>query len=224
MTMTAAGADPLLDLASHFLPRLDAVQRQMAVDPTIPVEAERLVDELSEQLTTANAYLAFDPYLSNSLFVGLLAGEKGLRAENEDDRRRRLRLALEQVRHVLRDVLDERPAAEETDVLDVIRFVMDNSRVPQRDIAPLMGVHLRTLQRWISGEARPDGDDEARARMVARIFSHLRHVFTGPGAVRWFSRPHPGLDGEAPLTLLGDPVAAATLVHLAAGSRSTIAT
>lgn len=224
MTTTAAGADPLHDLASHFLPRLDAVQRQMAVSTTVPAEVEQLVDDLSDQLTTANAYLAFDPYLSNSLFVGLLAGEKGLRAENADDRRRRLRLALEQVRHVLRDVLDELPAAEDTDIHEVIRFVVDTARVPQREIAPLMGVHLRTLQRWISGEARPDGDDEARVRLVARTFSHLRHVFTGPGAVRWFSRPHPALDGTTPLTLLDDPIAAARLVHLAAGSRSTTAT
>lgn len=223
MATTVAFSDPLVDLASDYLPRVTDAQRLMMLEREIPAEVSQLVDELADRLTAPTSYTAIDPYLSNSLLAALLAGEKGLRAANEDDRRSQVRIALEQVRQVLRDVADEAPVAESTDTATVVRFIDDTLSVPQHDVAELMGVHVRTLQRWLKGGAMPEGDDEARVRMVAKTLAHLRHVYTAPGVVRWFSRPHAALGGRRPLELLDDPVEAAELVRVAAQSRSTVA-
>ncbi len=223
MVTTVAPSDPLIELASEYLPRVNGAQRLMTLEREIPAEVSQLVDELADRLTEPSSYTAVDPYLSNSLLAALLAGEKGLRAANEDDRRSRVRIALEQVRQVLRDVADEAPTAESTDTARVVRFINDTLSVPQHDIAELLGVHVRTLQRWLKGGAMPEGDDEARVRMVAKTLAHLRHMYTAPGVVRWFSRPHAALGGRRPLELLDDPVEAADLVRVAAQSRSTVA-
>lgn len=58
---------------------------------------------------------------------------------------------------------------------------------------------------------------------AARIVSHLRHVFTGPGVLRWFERPHPQLAGQTPQTLLSDPTEIPTLLRLASLSGSPLA-
>lgn len=223
MTATLAHPDPLVELAADYLPRVTAAQQAMTLERGLPTAVYELVDELADRLAAPSSYTAIDPYLRNNLLVALLAGEKSLRAANEDDRRSRVRIALEQVRQVLRDVSDEAPAAESADTAAVVRFIDDTLSVPQHDIAELLGVHVRTLQRWLKGEAKPEGDDEARVRMVAKTLAHLRHMYTAPGVVRWFSRPHAALGGRPPIALLDDPVKASELVRVAAQSRSTVA-
>jgi putative toxin-antitoxin system antitoxin component (TIGR02293 family) len=229
----AATADPLhrgplAALAAQYLPRLEDAQRSMMLQRDIPPEVGELVDELAERLdavATPSAYDSVDPYLGQTLLSALLASEKGLRASDEDDRRRRVRVALERVRQTLRDVADEAPAGESAETKRVVKWLAETLSVPQGDIATLLGVSARTLQRWLLAEGpSPEGADEARVRMVARTVAHLRHVFTGPGAVRWFMRPHPALDGRRPVDLLEDPLDAPKLVRLASRSRSTIAT
>lgn len=196
----------------------------MMLEREVPGAVADLVDELADRLDPAalDRYEAVDPYLSSHMLSALLAGEKGLRAENQDDRRRRVRLALERVRQVLRDLIDDAPAAENTDVAQMLRFVADTLSVPQGEVAHLLGVHVRTLQRWLAGTGVPEGADEARVRMVARTLAHLRHVYTAPGVVRWFERPHPQLDGRRPAELLADPLRGPELVRVAASSRSTV--
>lgn len=218
----------MIALAEHYLPRLERAQRSMMLQTAIPPEVSALVDELADRLdaiATPWAYDAIDPYLGQSLLLAVLAGEKALRAPNEDDRRRRVRVALERVRQTLRDVTDEAPAAESAETKRVVRWLTDTLSVPQAEIATLLGVSTRTLQRWLSSDVpSPEGAEEARIRMVARTMAHLRHVFTGPGAVRWFMHPHPALDGRRPIDLLSDPLNAPKLVRLASRSRSTVAT
>jgi putative toxin-antitoxin system antitoxin component (TIGR02293 family) len=223
-----ASDDPLVALARHYLPRVEETQRSMLLEHDVPPEAAELVDELAGRLDAVaqpHAYNAMDPYLGQSLLSALLAGEKGLRADNEDDRRRQVRLALERVRQTLRDVADEAPVAEGAPSKAVVRWLVDALAVPQDEVAKLLGVSPRTLKRWVADHGpAPDGGDETRVRVVARTIAHLRHVYTGPGAVRWFFRAHPALDGRRPVDLLDDALQAPALARLAARSRSTVAT
>lgn len=223
MTTTAAPPDPLLDVAATYLDRLDVAQHELALATDVSDDIVSLVDDLSEHLLRPHVHQASDPYLSASLLAALLAGERSLRDSDPDRRRRAVRLALEQVRQVLRDLLDEAPTSDDTDPASVLRFIVDTVHVPQHDLADLLGVHVRTLQRWLKGEARPDPEDEDRTRMVARTVVHLRHTYTSTGMVRWFMRVHESLDGMRPVDLLKDPLEAARLPRLAARSRSTIA-
>lgn len=220
--------DPLLMLAERYLPILEDAQRAMLLTRAVPTEVEQLVDELSDRLDAVAAPFAreaIDPYLGQSLFSALLAGEKGLRTPNEDDRRRRVRLALERVRQILRDIADESASSESADVRELLQWLVDTVSVAQGDVARLLGVSPRQLQRWLSPSGpTPRGDDEARLRVVAKVVAHLRHVYTGPGAVRWFTREHPALSNGRPIDLLDDALEAPRLVRLAARSRSTIAT
>jgi putative toxin-antitoxin system antitoxin component (TIGR02293 family) len=139
--------------------------------------------------------------------------------------RRDLRLGLEQVRQALRDMLDEHPVRSDRDPKELVRWLADTTSVSQHDLAEVLEVAPRTLQRWLSASdtAAPSGDDEMRVNVVSRIVSHLRHSFTGPGTVRWLQRPHPQLDGRPPLTLLHDEASFPELVHLAARARSMVA-
>jgi hypothetical protein len=87
-------------------------------------------------------------------------------------------------------------------------------------VASLLGISPRQLQRWLSPDGpAPEGADAARVRMVAQVANQLRHVFTGPGVVRWFHRPHPRL-GRPPRDLLDDPLEIPTLLDLAVSARS----
>jgi hypothetical protein len=47
-------------------------------------------------------------------------------------------------------------------------------------------------------------------------------VFTAPGVVRWFERPHPQLSNHSPSELLDDPLQLPRLMRLASMSRSTL--
>lgn len=79
---------------------------------------------------------------------------------------------------------------------------------------------MRQLQRWLAAHgSEPAGAEAARIRVVARLVNQLRHTFTGPGVLAWFSRKHPML-GEAPAALLDDPMRYPELVSVATASRA----
>jgi uncharacterized protein (DUF2384 family) len=213
----------------EFLDEVTKAGQVMAVAPDVPEPVEALVRRF-EGLLYADApergLADIDPYLGESLLGGAVVCLKGLLDEDLDQRRRRVRIGLERIRQALRDIVDESPAGDSRSSKDVVRWLADTMSVPQTRLAGLLGVTPRTMQRWLSetDEARPVGDAEARLRAIAHVTSHLRHVFTGPGVVRWFERPHPSLDDEPPETLLRDPVAYPLLNRLASRARSITAT
>jgi putative toxin-antitoxin system antitoxin component (TIGR02293 family) len=104
----------------------------------------------------------------------------------------------------------------------VLAWLDDKLAVPQRRKADLLGVGERTYQRWVSPNetAAPEGEQEHRVRVVARITSQLRHVLTGPGVADWFETPMEDLDDRKPLDVLGDPAATELVLHLAVALRS----
>lgn len=113
---------------------------------------------------------------------------------------------LEQFRHALRDIVERRPCDDGAPIRDVLAETADAVNVPQKDLAALLGVSVRQLQRWISPDgSQPVGEDAARIRVVGNVVNQLRHSFTGPGVMNWFDRPHPVLRSR-PSMLLDDPL------------------
>jgi len=117
------------------------------------------------------------------------------------------------------------PVVDDREPRELARWLLGVVAVGQAELASRLGVPHRTFQRWLAenNPAVPTGEDLARLQAVARAVNHLRHTFTGLGALRWFDRPHAALGGAAPSTLLERGEYAA-LVALSARSRSTIAT
>lgn len=117
---------------------------------------------------------------------------------------------------------ERQPVAEDQPIKEVLQWLDAKLTVPQRRKADLLGIGERTYQRWVSANeaAAPDGPQELRARVVARITAQLRHVLTGPGVVDWFETPTRELDGVAPIDLLYDASATQRLLKLAVAPRS----
>jgi hypothetical protein len=160
--------------------------------------------------------VAEDSFTSEArLCRAALQAERALR---QPARYRELRLALELLRSALVDLIEEAPYAADVPAVEVLANLVDMLHVPKEDLAGLLGVAPRTLQRWCQGVSAPSGQNEARVRLVAQVANQLRHTFTPTGVVTWFTRPNPML-GVEPVTLLGDPGRYQELLSLARGSR-----
>ena len=72
----------------------------------------------------------------------------------------------------------------------------------QATIAQMVGVSLRTMQRYLHAGARPAPAEAARIRRLARVVNEAGFALTPDGVVAWLARPTPHLDGRAPLDLI----------------------
>ena len=195
---------------------------QLQRSATVPAEVSALIDSVGEKLdATAPLALAAesDPYLTTALWAAAFSAEKALRHDNDTDRRRGVRIALEQFRHALRDITDNRPYQDDAPIHEVLNRTVDTLAAPQKALGELFGVSVRQLQRWLAQSSEPAGAEAARIRVVARIVSQLRHTFTGPGVLAWFCRIHPLL-GERPIALLDDPTRYPELLSVATAARA----
>lgn len=124
----------------------------------------------------------------------------------------------EAVRHVVRDLLDEQPPVELRDEGATIRMLeawLPSLSVGQ--LSELTDVSVRQLQR-----RRRDGGGvtSARLQLVARLIATLRHAWTDRGVLAWFAKPHPELNGKAPMELLNDSERERDLLLLARAGRA----
>jgi DNA-binding transcriptional regulator YiaG len=134
--------------------------------------------------------------------------------------RRDLRVALEQMRHALREIVDGHWASEGTPVQEVLESLVTTLRVSQPQVAHLLAISTRQLQRWLARDgASPSGQEEARIRMVSQLVNQLRHVYTTQGVPAWFEYRGPGT-AAAPIELLTDPMNFPELLVAARGARS----
>ena len=186
----------------------------------VPPDVSGLVDSFDAVLHAgAPLTLGVDPYFSSALYAGALRSMKALRHDNATAQRRDLRVALEQVRHALRDIVDGEWASESTPVDEVLENLVATLRVPQPELARLLGISTRQLQRWLAdSSAMPSGHEEARIRMVAQLVAQLRHVYTAQGVPAWFDYQAPGMKA-VPLSLLDDPINFPELLAVAHGAR-----
>lgn len=216
----------LVKQAADLHAEVQAASRQLATSPTVPPGVTAVIHDLAEllQASTPTDDEQVDPYLLASLMRGVI---NALVAEDRSDEdptevRRRMRVALEQVRVALRDIAERQPVAPSVDAKELVAWfdrVLDT--VADEDKANLAGVSRRTWQRWTSPSgAAPSGPDLDRLRAVARAVAHLRFSFTPAGIVAWLHRPHPMLDGAVPLDRLAEPLAAPSAVAAAAATRA----
>lgn len=198
----------------------------LARSPEIPDSVRFFVEGLADDLTQlpADAALRLDPYLLVALQGSLIAALRALDDPDPSSARRELRIRLEQLRQVYRDLADARPIYEDRPAKQLVRWLAEAIDVPHARLANLFGVSPRTFQRWVSetDEGEPTGQDARRVRIVANLVAHLRHVFTGQGVLDWMERPHPEAAGKTPRELLDEPDALPRLSRLAASTRSSI--
>lgn len=128
-----------------------------------------------------------------------------------------LLIAIERVRHVIRDALDEHVVGLPSDaglVVDELKKWLPNTS--NDTIGGLVGVNRRTLSRWTTEDRTPS----RRLQLVAHLVAILRHNWTEDGVVSWFGRPRRGLNGKRPIALLDDPGSEEGLLSEARAGRS----
>jgi hypothetical protein len=196
----------------------------LASQEEIPEDLGFFIDELADQLLDLpdDATLRVDPYFLVAAQRALIGSLRALDSDDPSWARRQMRIRLEQLRQVYRDLAEGAAIYEDRPAKEVARWLDEALDVSQARVAELIGVSSRTFQRWVSEteSIRPEGEDARRLRVVAGAANHLRHVLTGPGVVRWFEEPNSRLKGKSPLELLDDPGASARLATLAASARS----
>jgi uncharacterized protein (DUF2384 family) len=209
--------------AANEIGRLNA---RLARERTIPdeiVEAVREIASAVSQQTAIARWEAIDPYLTLIIHRAVIRAEAATREPEQEAARDELRLALESMRQGFAAIADGEPVSGERSPKELVRWLVETAEVPQGRLAELLGVNLRTFQRWVSTRERsaPDGDDARRVRAVARIVNQLRFSLTPTGAVAWFSWPRSDLEGARPLDLLDQPDKLPALTAAAAAMRST---
>jgi len=201
--------------------------RELAIESDTPAAILGIVEDIAEAIADAgdNQLAAINPWLWIAVQRAALHAQAALH-EAEPRRRRQLRLALEQLRFLFARIADRQPVGEDQPADAIARWLEATlPTVSQQRKAELLGVGLRTYQRWISESARslPSGDDDRRLRVVARIVNQLRHSLTGAGVIDWFAQPRSDLRGARPAELLDKPDRLEELLAAAAASRGNVA-
>jgi hypothetical protein len=204
---------------------LGAANRRLARARSTPAAVVGLVEDVCDAIALEDDHeLALvNPWVWIRVQGAALRAQAALR-EDEPERRRRLRLALEQMRFLFARLAERAPIGEDQPAGDVARWLEATlPSVAQQRKAALLGVGLRTYQRWIAGTTTPSGADERRLRVVARIVNQLRHSLTGPGVIEWFEFERADLRGASPAAVLDDPERLEALLAAAAASRGNVA-
>jgi uncharacterized protein (DUF2384 family) len=211
--------EELLDLKNGFVEAVSQLQEHAEIDNSFQ---ERL-ETISERLGALREALRPEDLDKAQLieFHGTLWDINKLLTEKKTsydlDVIDLLLVAIERVRHVIRDALDEHVVGLPTDaglvVAELKKWLPTTSN---ETIARLVGVNRRTLSRWTK-EHRPP---PRQLQLVAHLVAILRHNWTEEGIVSWFDRPRRGLEGRKPGALLEDPAAEERLLSEARGGRS----
>ncbi len=64
-------------------------------------------------------------------------------------------------------------------------------------------------------------EQDPRAAVVSGALEHLLRSYTTAGAMAWWGRPHPQLDGRTPADLLDHPSEHQRIIDVAEGSRAS---
>lgn len=219
-------------LSLHELETLEEKLRvandRLASEATVPRDIEQLVQTLSLQVSQmpTTETLRVDPYLWVALQQGLISALRAGGLRSKKTKRKELRIALEQMRQAVRDIVEGIPVSDDQPSKDIVRWLVETLDVPQNEIASLLDVSPRTFQRWASpgDPTAPHNEDALKVRLLGRLTNHLRHAFSGPGVVAWLERPHPELKGDPPKQLLDKRQTFERLTTLAASARSSSAT
>lgn len=216
--------EPEPEDSQRFQEEISAENLVLAREREIPASTRIWLGQVADGVASLPQTfpLAVDPYLFAAAHRALLGAMRAADHDNPVAARRHLRMRLEQLRQVYRDITEGGPLYEDRSAKEIICWLVDVLDAPQARVAELFSVSPRTLQRWASPSdpVAPDGHDARRVRIVAATVNHLRHALTGRGALEWFELPHPALGGSRPLDLIDELDAGARLTALAASARS----
>lgn len=127
-------------------------------------------------------------------------------------------LGLEAIRHIVRDALD-RQAPGEGDARTLLLGLQDTlPRVGRRELAELLGVSERSIQRTLASPTPVTPD--RRLELLCGLVTLLRRGWTPEGVVAWFKRPRPELGGRSPLEAIDDPASERAIFELARHGRA----
>jgi hypothetical protein len=206
---------------------LGEANRRLAREAETPAAVIGLVEDIADAISDGDRHdlAVVNPWLWIRVQGAALRAQASLR-EDDPQRRRQLRLALEQMRFLFARIAEREPIGEDQSASEVARWLEATlPSVSQQQKADLLRVGGRTYQRWISDRepTTPSGEDERRLRVVARLVNQLRHSLTGPGVIEWFDHPRADLDGASPADTLDDPARLEPLLAAAAASRGNVA-
>jgi hypothetical protein len=216
------------------IPERDQLERlDNAIEQWIQLvreQAETIDSEAADRLISTGRRFAMriDDNITPNLdpasvaeFRGILLG--GLRKLEDIEEGRQLDVLddflvrAESIRHIIRDALDEDLGCDPGDVQCFTRLIVEAlPRIPQTDIAQLLRVDRKTVQRWLHGQGRAS----RRLYLVARLVNVLQHAWTPEGVIAWFGRPRQDLDGHDPLDVLDDPAYEQALIAAARRGRA----
>lgn len=213
---------PLADAARDLLPLVSGAAARLAVSRHVPDDLPGVVETVFDRLPEPALAEAggVDPYLVEALTYGVMRCYRALTLPPARARRE-LRVGLEQVRQALAYIVEEAPTQDDRPATQLATWLVATLNSPLREIAEVLGVNLRTLQRWTSGDSSPSGEEAFRLRAVARLVNNLRHALTGEGVLLWLREPHPDLRGRPPMALLA-PATFPRLLVLASRARSNV--
>lgn len=210
-------------VADSLFERLQDAGAALAVSDTVSPDVEGALQALVDALPDAPESLgAADPYLVSALYASTMRGLDALREGDGRVRRRELRAPLERARQALRDLIVNEPVMDDKAATELVIWLLELHQIPRTELARVLGVAPKTLQRWADPEtaSSPKGAEARRVRVLAKVVNQLRWSFSPTGVIEWLERPHPALKGEEPRTLLDDPDGGATLLRLAGATRS----
>lgn len=206
---------------------LGEANRRLARETETPSSVIGLVEDVADAISGGDEHdlAVVNPWLWIRVQGAALRAQASLR-EDDPQRRRQLRVALEQMRFLFARIAEREPIGEDQSANEVARWLETTlGSVSQQQKAHLLQVGVRTYQRWISDRdaTTPTAEDERRLRVVARIVNQLRHSLTGPGVIEWFGHPRADLDGASPAEVLDNADQLESLLAAAAASRGNVA-
>ena len=142
--MTTTGVE-LGDLLAEVNDATKLLQRSK----TVPEHVIGLID--SFETAGARHHRAWRPTRISPRRCGRrhYRAQKALRHDDVEQQRRDVRIALEQFRQALRDVVENQPYNEDAAIRDVLARTVETVAAPQKTVAELLGVSVRQLQRWL---------------------------------------------------------------------------
>ena len=213
---------------------LAGLREELAVAGEALAEADALDPRTADLLRSVAVELAnadpgewaegIDPYQLIELQQAGLSALLGLAADDERERVEAAEIALESLQDVIADIEAGTAVGDERPGYEIVAWLRGCTAMSNGELAGLLGVSKRKLDRWIAGDSEPAGEDAIRLRVAARVVNQLRHSMTAAGAVRWLERPFADLGGRSPSELLGSAELAPRLFALAARSRRSDAT
>ena len=203
-----------------------ALNMDLALEREITAAVAAAVDEIvgSVSDTDWQRWLRISQDLETHALTAVIDAQRAVSRRQEGlSARNDLRSALGRLAQALTLIGEDAPVSPERSPKELARWLVTTLDAPQRELADVLGVPLRTFQRWASERDRvqPEGADADRLRLFAAVVNQLRFSLTASGVVRWFHLTNSWLDGRRPLELLADPLTQPRLLAAAGALRES---